>query len=439
MRIKATHSNLVAALLATTGCDPFDDLKHAPESASETDGSSTTDASTSSMSGPESHSSTDTTEGPDPSSVSKLDVVFVVDNSGSMGQEQGNLAASLEAVLPGLAAQQDIDWRIAVTTTDLGNPWCSSSSEAGSAVLSSCRSRISDFVFEGVETVDAQAECTDHCALETLEILPSATHVDPTPAVRRWIEFGPSGTNVAGELTETVQCMLPMGINGCGFESPLEAVRKFLLRSETPEYANYGFVRPDAHLAVVIVSDEVDCSAQINEISIPGAEIFMQGSPFWTDPQADSPTSAVCWNAGTSCEGPPSDMSCVAQDYDVDRQPTTDPDAAVLYPLSRYREHLQEVAAVKKPFGARIGVYGILGVPPDFPTTGEVTYAEGEGQFQSDFGIGPGCESSTSRAVPPVRMLELIGNFGPAQDRIHSICDASFVPALTRILEHALR
>lgn len=44
-----------------------------------------------------------------------LDLLVVIDNSGSMAEEQSNLAARLS---PLLSAVQDSDWRIAVTTTD---------------------------------------------------------------------------------------------------------------------------------------------------------------------------------------------------------------------------------------------------------------------------------------------------------------------------------
>ena len=44
-----------------------------------------------------------------------LDLLVVIDNSGSMAEEQGNLSARMA---PLLSAVQDSDWRIAVTTTD---------------------------------------------------------------------------------------------------------------------------------------------------------------------------------------------------------------------------------------------------------------------------------------------------------------------------------
>lgn len=52
--------------------------------------------------------------------------------------------------------------------------------------------------------------------------------------------------------------MVRVGSTGCGFEQPLGAMRAAL--EANPE--NAGFVRPDATLAVILLTDEDDCSAR---------------------------------------------------------------------------------------------------------------------------------------------------------------------------------
>ena len=47
---------------------------------------------------------------------SKMDLLFVIDNSGSMGQEQTNLIANFPAFIAVLEAS-GLDYRVAVTTT----------------------------------------------------------------------------------------------------------------------------------------------------------------------------------------------------------------------------------------------------------------------------------------------------------------------------------
>jgi len=49
----------------------------------------------------------------------KLDLLIVMDNSGSMQPQQGNMASRMEALLSSVS---DADWQIAVTTTDTSDP-----------------------------------------------------------------------------------------------------------------------------------------------------------------------------------------------------------------------------------------------------------------------------------------------------------------------------
>jgi hypothetical protein len=63
-------------------------------------------------------------------------------------------------------------------------------------------------------------------------------------------------TNYQGTLLTTLASMIRgAGGGGCGFEQPLHATRRALGHP-----ANQGFVRADAHLAIVLLSDEDDCS-----------------------------------------------------------------------------------------------------------------------------------------------------------------------------------
>src|SRR5688500_7280074 len=52
----------------------------------------------------------------DAAGCSKMDLLFVIDNSGSMGQEQANLIANFPMFIQVLD-QSGLDYRVAVTTT----------------------------------------------------------------------------------------------------------------------------------------------------------------------------------------------------------------------------------------------------------------------------------------------------------------------------------
>ena len=111
-----------------------------------------------------------------------VDILFVVDNSGSMAAEQANLAANLAPMIA-LLEQEEVsaDYRIAVTTTDVSDGACSSSGpEDGNFVASSCLSRLEQFVTVPgyLPEEDArEAACTSLCpeGLEDLRLLPTAT------------------------------------------------------------------------------------------------------------------------------------------------------------------------------------------------------------------------------------------------------------------------
>lgn len=64
--------------------------------------------------------------------------------------------------------------------------------------------------------------------------------------------------NYSGTLTDTFAKMALVGDSGCGFEQPFKATRLALSGSAGSE----GFLRDDALLLVVFVTDEDDCSAR---------------------------------------------------------------------------------------------------------------------------------------------------------------------------------
>ncbi|MBL4683743.1 MAG: hypothetical protein JKY37_04070 [Nannocystaceae bacterium] len=342
-----------------------------------------------------------------------VDILFVIDNSGSMGAEQGTLAQSFGAFIDVLEAQEvGANYRIGVTTS------------AGDGVLraTSCRSRLHEFIFESqLGTInEQQTGCLNNCAIDVIEL------ADP------WVEKGDGGTNVPAGLTmaQVLQCIGPQGINGPGFERPLESMHAALLDSTS------DFLRDDALLAVVFVTDEADCSMD------PATENWLvtQGQVFWTDPER--PTSAVCWTAGVACSGGPGVYDdCVAQDKGMDGFATDDPDAAILFTMQRYLDTMSVVAEQKQLSGGQSEVLVALlaGVPLDYPQTGVVVYEDSPlAGFDVEFGIGPGCGQGTETlgsppGIPPVRLKEFAEAFQTDGPNIFSICSDNYGVALADI------
>ena len=375
-------------------------------------------------------------------SVAAVDLLFVIDNSGSMAASQAKLAASVDVLLDQLQdSHLELDLRVAFTTTDQGNPLCPGTEpEGGDLVLSSCLDRVEagEFIFDGVDPpLDGTFACTDSCSLSdaALAILPTTTPGDQEPKPRSWIELAAGATNLpAGvELAEALACFAPQGIAGCGFESQLESMYRALLESDDPEHSNGGFLRPWATLAIVFLTDEVDCSSN------PAHEaVFLTEKALWSDPEAAAPTSALCWRAGVECLGDPAGYdSCAAVNVGVDGSVGVDSEEAVLYPAARYIEGLQLLEEERRQYdaGAEVLVAVIGGVPQDYAGD-ELTYsAAGEQAHLDEFGVDPGCvDPDGGAALAPVRLHELaeaqrVGE----RSNLFSSCAPDYAPALAAI------
>lgn len=371
-----------------------------------------------------------------------VDILFVIDNSGSMGDEQANLASNFEPFIEALEEKNvEANYRIAVTTTDNGNPLCGGATtpEGGAFVLSSCQNRLEHFVWNGSPAVDARdVACLDICAYENdeLEITPTASGADATLKPRPWLENIEGQTNLPSGITttEAFQCFGPQGVDGCGFESPLESMYKALARAQNSDEASYGFLRDDALLAVVFVTDEVDCSHRSE-----AGDIFAPDSVFSHDPEYQAATSSICWNAGVECSGGPGEYDeCHAVDKNDKGTLTSDPDEAVLQPVSRYTDFLQQIENAKNSaeIDREVIVAVISGVPNG---AGDIVYADStNSEHMRDFGVGPGCTSDVNgeeqTAQPPVRLKKFADAFrnGDAEN-MFSVCSEDYSPALEEV------
>jgi hypothetical protein len=369
-----------------------------------------------------------------------VDILFVIDNTATMAGAQVKLNEAIGELFTRLD-DADANYRIAFTTTDNGNPWCPSGAttpESGNLVLSSCTTRIDDFSFNNDEIDARDLACNEQCSLlaSDLEIAPTTTDYSTEAIPRRWLERveGISNLPAATDPVEAFRCFAPQGINGCGFESQLESMYLALIRAQdAAEVGSYGFLRADSVLAVVFLTDEVDCSYNQSF-----AEIFEQdgNKVFWEDPAAAFPTSAVCWNAGVDCTGDPSGYDgCEPANKDVNGAPVGDP-SAVLQPISRYVGLLDGIEQEKKElnFGNEVVLTVLAGVEGGGESW-SVNYAEAsDSGYQLTYGIGPGCTSADGEtAVPPVRLRAFAEAIDPLG--LYSICDADYTAAIADLGE----
>lgn len=158
--------------------------------------------------------------------VSAVDVLFVIDNSGSMSQEQDNLAEQIPSLVRGLASPPDRDgdgepdWnaveelRIGIATTDVG--------------------------------IGSISVLNSHC-------VPEGDDGALRGGVFEW-RTGQDLDAFAAGVRASVQ---GLGLEGCAFEQPLEAAARAVARA--PET---GFPRADGLFALIVVTDEEDCSVE---------------------------------------------------------------------------------------------------------------------------------------------------------------------------------
>jgi hypothetical protein len=370
-------------------------------------------------------------------SVAKLqravDILFVIDNSGSMGVEQGTLASNFPAFVDVLEQQRfGASYRIGLTTTDA----------YGTLRVSSCRERLEEFVFndfDGLVIDETQAGCLASCGFDAVATVAEGAASSGRP----WIEKTAGGSNLADgiSIADAMRCAGPQGINGAGFEAPLESMRAVLEQ----EGNSAGFLRDEALLAIVFVTDETDCSAPFDNID---GLMSDRGRALWTDPDADSPSSGACWRAGTVCSGGPGVYDeCHAADIGWDGLPTAEADEAVLYPVSRYVDAVRDVAQAKAERGGAsqvlVGVIG--GVPLDYPQTQQMLFADSAlPDFNLEYGIGPGCGVGTETAtsppgIPPVRLAEFAAEFATDAPNLSSICSPDYTVALQQIVDGLAR
>jgi hypothetical protein len=345
--------------------------------------------------------------------VDKVDLLFVIDDSGSMSEEQQKLGDQLPALVeiltkgerPGKDPFPPVrDLHLGVVTSDMGG----SGIEIGD---NKCDSNgKARFGRDGI-LVKRGAMAEDKCA-------------SAGPA---YLSFLPKeGADDAHAVAEKFECLAAVGTNGCGFEQQLEAMYKALAPEEVKfggrtgghgDKENKGFLRDDAVLAIIHVSDEEDCS-----VTDKGRELFKASSD---DPITKLDGKDLTRNLRCAYRSDGSDLETRAETM------------GYVHPTDRYVEGLKAL----KPDQDRIVFAAIVGIPDgteDMPL-GDVlrhplmAYAETDKSEPR-----PACTSPDTEAKPAVRFVRTAQGFGE-NGVVRSICAASFAPAVDMIIEKISR
>jgi hypothetical protein len=186
-----------------------------------------------------------------PLPTNQVDLLFVIDTSGGMREEQAILVREFPRLLTELLSGDPRSGvppvpsvHVGIVSTDMGSheyrvPTCDGDGDDGLLTNGSCA----------------------------------------------WSDPGPfmDIDRVDRELDE-VACTLRLGEGGCGYEQPLEAMLKALTPTDSPirffgETRGHGdrhagFLRPGAQLMVVVLANEDDCSAMDSEIYNSASDRF---------------------------------------------------------------------------------------------------------------------------------------------------------------------
>lgn len=350
-----------------------------------------------------------------------VDLLFVVDSSQSMKEEQESLAQEFPRMMrklttgdhdeDGTPEYEPIhDLHLGVVSTSLGAnvsyPGCEGNGDSGKLLHS-----------------PSVAGCEG-----------------PYPAFLTYVD----GEDDPEQVAQDFACLAQLGVDGCGFEQPLESALQALWPSSDPtlrflsvdtdgslgrgDRDNAGFLRNDpggqpATLAIVVVTDEDDCSAF-------ETDLWIQNAP------PDSPYAMQSIN-----------LRCY---YNPDS----------LYDLERYAVGYR---ALHGWTGARVLFAAIVGVPVNLvdqsalaavdwnddaqreahydkilndPRMQEVPVDDSEAMAGPDT-LEPSCMTEHGTAYPPRRIVSLARKFGP-NSLVQSICGDNLGPPIEIIVRRVL-
>ena len=262
--------------------------------------------------------------------VDKIDLLFMVDNSTSMADKQNILQAAVPALVSRLV-----------------DPICVDANDAPTGGSSPCKVGTPEFtpindIHVGVITSSLGARGGDVCGpnqmgtgtqVHTLddkgELVPKLRTAVDVPVGSGFLTWGPGGlsdsTAFAGDVRAEIAAA---GQYGCGFEAQLESWYRFLIdpfppasivkSGNPPENARVGvnmdvlaqrkaFLRPDSLVAIIMLSDEDDCSISDTGFSwLVGSYPPMPRGTAACAKNPNDPCCFTCISAGPAPNGCPS-------------------------------------------------------------------------------------------------------------------------------------
>jgi hypothetical protein len=323
-----------------------------------------------------------------------IDILFLVDDSSSMTTVQQNVAMNFPVfinILTSLPTRPNM--HIAVTTSSMG------AGAFTSSVPGCMAPDLGNFVYQIRAATDPACQ---------------TNKLNTNEHFFQDLNNGAS-KNYTGDLATAFGCVAQVGANGCGFEHQMAGVRAALgdpMMNLPAPAGNANFLRDDAYLAIIWITNEDDCSAP------PDSQLFDPNQNAVTDPLGPL-ASFRCTEFGILCNGqkPPRQaagplMGCTSNDGAAASDPMHS-----LVPAQFYIDYFKRV----KPVPNHIIAAAIVANTDPFSVV-----IDQQTGFPS---LAHSCSSSNGTfGDPPIRIKQIVDSFG-ALGTITSICQNSYADA----------
>jgi hypothetical protein len=337
--------------------------------------------------------------------VSKLDILFMIDNSASMKPLQAKLLAQFPQFMDKLKAIPTADG-MGMSLPDIHVAVISSDTGPGQFDLPTYGCLYGGD--RGAFQFAPRGNCT-------------APPLHTTPAQQTFLSasMNQAVKNYDGDISDAFKCIAALGDTGCGFEGQLKSVR-LALDGSNP--VNDGFLRPEAFLAVILITNEDDCSLPNDSTLVDPAQNLMTDPLGPLDSFRCNEFGHLC-NINGTLQPPPRGAAtnlqdCVSNDTATGKLTKVGDEVAFLRSLKEDPTQIFVAAITGPPTPYSIEMLPESTVNPMLVPTMSHSCTETTGEY----------------ADPAVRIAQWVDAFGDHGLR-DTICADSFAPALQSIAD----
>jgi hypothetical protein len=339
-----------------------------------------------------------------------VDLLFLIDDSSSMTASQDNLRNNFPTFMQKLKEDPGLpNIHVAVVSSDMGAD-------------GSCDDATNK---RGIFQYTAKTPDDPTVPPCTTNLDPGATFISDTGGVR----------NYTGNIEDTFSCIARLGQTGCGFEHQFAAILRALGADGAPAPAeNANFLRPEAYLVVVLITNEDDCSAS------PGVPLFDTSANQDLASRLGPIKNFRCNEFGHLCDGMPPNRKApgndMSQTVSYANCTSNDRDGYLLSAL----DTANRLKLLKPEHPDQVIVAAITGPATPYtvhwtkPTAPDTSCGAASCPWPE---ISTSCGSKETPGLigfadPSVRINEFVDHFGDNGLKM-TICTDNFAPALDRI------